>query len=135
MPALLADLVSFLPDGPVLFPEGMTSDQTDADRAAELIREAALNLTRDEVPHALAVEIEEFEQHRSHVRVIARLICETESQKRILVGKGGSMVKQIGINSRGHLEALLDRPVMLDLMVRVRPHWRRDSSELDRLGV
>ncbi len=63
------------------------------------------------------------------------MICETESQKRILVGKSGSMVKQIGVAARVHLEELVDRPVMLDLTVRVRPHWRRDSNELDRLGV
>ena len=135
VPALLDDLKSFLPDGPVLFPDGMTSDQTDADRAAEIIREAALNLTRDEVPHAIAVEINEFDRGRHSTRISARMICETESQKRILVGKSGSMVKQIGVAARVHLEELVDRPVMLDLTVRVRPHWRRDSNELDRLGV
>ncbi len=133
--ALLADLISLLPEGPVLFPVEMTSDQNDSDRAAEIVREAALRLTREEVPHAVAVEVLEFEQLRHHTRIVARLICETESQKRILVGKGGGMVKRIGTDARRHLEELTGGQVMLDLTVRVRPHWRRDSSELDRLGV
>ncbi len=133
--ALLVDLVSLLPEGPVLFPVEMTSDQNESDRAAEIVREAALRLTREEVPHAVAVEVLEFEQMRHHTRIVARLICETESQKRILVGKGGSMVKHIGTDARPRLEELTGGQVMLDLTVRVRPHWRRDSSQLDRLGV
>ena len=133
--ALLTDLISLLPEGPVLFPVEMTSDQNESDRAAEIVREAALRLTREEVPHAVAVEVLEFSQMRHHTRIEARLICETESQKRILVGKHGSMVKQIGTDARRHLEELTGGQVMLDLTVRVRPHWRRDSSELDRLGV
>lgn len=132
---LLTDLVSLLPEGPVLFPTEMTSDQNDNDRAAEIVREAALRQMREEVPHAIAVEVLEFERLRSHTRIVARLICETESQKRILVGKGGAMVKRIGTDSRRYLEELTGRRVMLDLTVRVRKHWRRDSSELDRLGV
>jgi GTP-binding protein Era len=132
---LLADLAGLLPTGPMLFPVEMTSDQSDSERAAEIIREAALAQMREEVPHAIAVEINEFDRLRSHTRIAARVICETESQKRILVGKGGTMVKRIGTDARGLLEEMTGRKVMLDLTVRVRPHWRRDSTELDRLGV
>ncbi len=133
--ALLADLVNLLPEGPDLFPREMLSDQSDTDRAAEIVREAALRLTRQELPHAIAVEIDGYDRARTHLRITARLICETEAQKRILVGKGGSMIKRIGSDARQVLEADAGQQVMLDLRVRVRPHWRRDIGELDRLGV
>jgi len=132
---LLDDLVGLLPAGPRFFPEGMTSDQTLEQRIAESIREAALAHTRDEVPHALAVTVEELSPTAAGTRVEARLLCETESQKAILIGRHGSMVKRIGTEARQALEQMTGGPVMLDLTVKVRPHWRRDSAELGKLGA
>jgi GTP-binding protein Era len=134
--ALLADIAELLPAGPVYFPDGVTTDQPVEDRIAELVREQALRLTRDEVPHAVAVEVGDIRARRGARTVVElRLICETESQKRILVGRGGAMVKAIGTAARPGVEAVLGTDVYLDLRVRVRPHWRRDSAALDRLGV
>jgi GTPase len=132
---LLADLVGLLPEGPAYFPAEARSDQTPEQRVAEAIREAALRHTREEVPHALAATVEEVDRSARVIRVEARLICETESQKGILIGRHGAMVKQIGSEARPVVEAILGGPVMLELTVRVRPHWRRDAAELDRLGV
>jgi GTPase len=133
---LLDDVVALLPAGPAYFPEGVTTDQPVEHRIAELVREQALRLTRDEVPHAVAVEVEEVRPRRRGPTVVeASLICETESQKRILVGKGGATVKAIGVAARPAVEAVIGSDVYLDIRVRVRPRWRRDSGELDRLGV
>jgi GTP-binding protein Era len=128
---LRADLVALLPEGPRYFGEGEETDLPLEARLAELIREQALALTREEVPHAIEVEVEEIEEGR----VSARLFVETESQKGILVGKGGGMVKEIGSRARPEIERLLGRKVFLELVVKVRPHWRRDESVLERLGI
>jgi GTPase len=128
---LRADLVALLPEGPRYFGEGEETDLPLESRIAELIREQALALTREEVPHALEVEVEEIEEGRVH----ARLFVETESQKGILVGRGGGMVKEIGSRARPEIERLLGRKVFLELVVKVRPHWRRDESVLERLGI
>ena len=133
--ALLADLLALLPEGPAWFPEGMTTDQPLEHRIAELVRERALELTRDEVPHAVAVLVESIEPRRDRTVVEAKLICETESQKAILIGRGGAMVKRIGSEARPAVEAAVGAPGFLELSVKVRPRWRRDSAELDRLGV
>jgi len=129
--ALLSDLVELLPEGPRYFSEGEETDLPLEARLAEVIREQALALTREEVPHAIAVEIDELED----ARVRANLFVETESQKGILVGKGGGMVKEIGSRARPELERLLGRKVFLELVVKVRPHWRRDESALERMGL
>jgi GTP-binding protein Era len=125
------DLVSILPEGPAYFPTGQTTDLTLEERVAEVIREKALHLTREEVPHALTVEVDELGERavRAHVYV------ETESQKGILVGKRGSMVREIGTRARPEVEALLGHPVFLELVVKVRPRWRRDPAMLERLGL
>jgi GTPase len=128
---LLEDLAGLLPEGPRYFGEGEQTDLPLESRVAELIREQALALTRDEVPHAIEVEVEEIEEGRVH----ARLFVETESQKGILVGKGGGMIKAIGSGARPEVERLLGRKVFLELVVKVRPHWRRDESVLQRLGI
>jgi GTP-binding protein Era len=134
--ALLADLAALLPSGPEYFPEGVTTDQSTEHRIAELVREQALRLTRDEVPHAVAVEVGDIRPRKNGPTVVeVSLICETESQKRILVGKGGSMVRAIGTAARPEVEAVLGSAAYLEIHVRARPHWRRDSGELDRLGV
>ena len=133
--AMLDDLVALLPEGRQYFPAEVTSDQSVEQRISEAVREAALAHTRQEVPHAVAVVVDEIEPGKRATRVRVRLICETESQKGILVGKGGAMIKRIGSDSRPLVEAIVGGPVMLDVVVRVRRHWRRDTAELDRLGV
>ncbi|HEY3069336.1 MAG TPA: GTPase Era [Gaiellaceae bacterium] len=129
--ALESDLVELLPEGPHYFGEGEQTDLPLEARLAELVREQALALTREEVPHAIGVEIDEVED--AHVR--ANLVVETESQKGILVGKGGSMIKEIGSRARPEIELLLGRKVFLELVVKVRPHWRRDENALERMGL
>jgi GTPase len=133
--AFLDDLFALLPEGPAWFPPGMTTDQRVDQRVAELVRERALALTHDEVPHAVAVLVNEITPRREHTIVEATLICETESQKAILIGRGGAMVKRIGTEARPAVEQVLGGPVYLALSVKVRPRWRRDTAELDRLGV
>jgi GTP-binding protein Era len=128
---LRADLVQLLPEGPAYFPTEQTTDLALEERIAEVIREKALHLTREEVPHAVTVEVEEVEERR--LRAI--VYCETESQKGILVGKKGAMVREIGTRARPEVEALLGRPVFLELQVKVRPRWRRDPRMLERLGL
>jgi GTP-binding protein Era len=129
--ALHDELVGLLPEGPMYFPQEQRTDLPVAVQVAELIREKALTLTRDEVPHAISVEIEEI----GDKVVRALVLVETESQKQIVVGRGGSVVKEIGTRARPEIEALLGRAVFLELVVKVRPRWRRDEATLDRLGV
>ncbi|MFZ0342863.1 MAG: GTPase Era [Gaiellaceae bacterium] len=131
IPALRDELVGLLPDGPLYFPPEQRSDLSLELQIAELVREKALWLTRDEVPHAISAEVEEIEE--KVVRAV--ILVETESQKQILVGKGGAMVKEIGTRARPEIEALLGHPVFLELKVKVRPRWRRDATTLERLGL
>jgi GTPase len=133
--ALRDDLPSILGPGPRYFPEGMATDQTDEELAAELIREAALLRLRQEVPHALAVDVEGIEPARRGVVVRAALLVETESQKGIVVGRGGGMVRDIGSAARSALGRLWGTEVHLDLTVRVRKRWRDDEAMLSRLGL
>ena len=128
---LRSDLVSLLPEGPALFPADRTTDLSLEERVAEVIREKALQLTREEVPHAVTVIVDEL----SETAVRAHLLVETESQKGILVGKRGAMVREIGTRARPEVEALAGRPLYLELVVKVRPRWRRDPRELERLGL
>jgi GTPase len=128
---LREELVGLLSEGPLYFPREQATDLSDTEQVAELIREKALWLTRDEVPHAISVEIDELGEKV----VRAFLLVETASQKQILVGKAGAMIKQIGTRARPEIEALLGHPVFLDLTVKVRPRWRRDESQLERLGL
>ena len=125
------ELVGLLPEGPLYYPPDQRTDLSDETQIAELVREKALRLTREEVPHAITVEVEELEEKV----VRAALYVETESQKQILVGKGGSMVRRIGTEARPEIEALLGRSIFLDLQVKVRPRWRRDEAMLERLGL
>jgi GTP-binding protein Era len=125
------ELVGLLPEGPLYFPREQSTDLSLELQLAELIREKALWLTRDEVPHAISVELEEIEDKV----VRASILVETESQKQIVVGKGGTLVREIGTRARPEIEALLDHPVFLELKVKVRPRWRRDAATLERLGL
>jgi len=128
---LRADLVYLLPDGPAYFEREQTTDLSLEERIAEVVREKALRLTREEVPHAIFVEVEEIGDRA--VRAI--LYVETESQKGILVGKRGAMVREIGTRARPEVEALVGHSVFLELVVKVRPKWRRDAKLLERLGL
>jgi GTPase len=127
---LRGDLVFLLPEGPAYFPADQSTDLALEERVAEVIREKALHLTREEVPHAVTVEVEEIEGGR----IRALIYVETESQKGILVGKKGSMVREIGTRARPEVEALVGHRVFLELQVKVRPKWRRDPRMLERLG-
>ena len=125
------ELVGLLPEGPAYYPAGQRSDVTPELHVAELIREKALHLTREEVPHAISVEVDELGEKV----VRATIFVETESQKQIVVGKGGSIVKKIGTRARPEIEQLLGHPVFLELNVKARPRWRRDEAMLERLGL
>jgi GTP-binding protein Era len=128
---LRADLISLLPDGPMLFPPDMTTDMSTDARIAELVREQALRVAREELPHAVTAEVVEIDDKHVHVR----LYTETESQKQILIGKGGQVVRDIGRGARPHIEALLGHPVYLQLQVKAAPKWRRNQTMLERLGL
>jgi len=128
---LKAELIGLLPEGPLYFPADQRTDLSLEAQVAELVREKALHLTREEVPHAVTVAVDELGEKA----VRATVYVETDSQKQILVGKGGQMVKQIGTLARPEIEQLLDRHVFLDLHVKVKPRWRRDEAMLERLGI
>jgi GTP-binding protein Era len=133
---VVEELVSLVPDGPFMYPPDERSDQSLELQLAELIREQVLLRTREELPHAVEVEIDEVEEREDGLVVVrARVWAETESQKGILVGAGGRMVRAVGTAARKEIERLLDRRVHLDLNVRVRKGWRRDEGLLDRLGI
>jgi GTPase len=133
---LIAHLATLLPDGPLLYPSEDRSDLPSEVHLAELIREQVLLRTRDEVPHAVEVIVSEVERRDDGlVEIIAQVWVETQSQKGILVGKGGRMVREVGTAARHELERDLGRRVFLDLRVRVREHWRRDDDLLDRIGI
>jgi len=128
---LRQELVDLLPEGPLYYPSDQRTDLSPEQQIAELIREKALQLTRDEVPHAISAEVDELDE-----KVIrATVFVETESQKQIVVGRGGSVVKQIGTRARPEIELLLGRPIYLELQVKTRPRWRRDAAMLERLGI
>ena len=129
--ALRDELVGLLPEGPAYFPADQRSDLSKEEEVGELIREKALALTREEVPHAISVEVEEIDEKV----VRANVYVETESQKQIVVGKGGSVVKEIGSRARPEIEHLLGHQVFLELQVKVQPRWRRDERLLERLGI
>jgi GTP-binding protein Era len=135
VPALLDHLAGLLPEGPFYFPADEHSDQSETVMLAELVREQVLSRTRQEVPHAVEVQIDEIEDRDGLVAVRALLWVETESQKGILIGAQGRMIKAIGTAARKELERELASHVHLDLSVRVRRSWRGDESLLDRLGI
>jgi len=133
---LVEHLVGLLPEGPFLFDEADASDQPEAVALAELIREQVLRRTFQEVPHAVEVVVEEIDDSREDlVRVRALAWVEAESQKGILIGAQGAMIKSIGTAARRELERHLGSRVHLDLSVRVRRRWRADDALLDRLGI
>jgi GTP-binding protein Era len=132
---LVEHLAGLLPEGPFYFPPDEFSDQAESVMLAELVREQVLNRTRQEVPHAVEVQVEEIEERDGLIAVRALLWVETESQKGILIGAQGRMIKAIGVAARRELERELASRVHLDLSVRVRRSWRGDDALLDRLGI
>jgi len=138
---LLADLlVSRLPEGPVLYPDGELTDEPEQILAAELIREATLEGVRDELPHSIAVTIEEMLPRTDRpadkplLDVYATIHVERDSQKAIILGKGGTRLRDVGITARKQIEALLGTPIYLDLRVTVAKDWQRDPKQLKKLG-
>jgi GTP-binding protein Era len=136
MAALVEHLAAQMPQGPFMFDQGASTDQPLEVLLAELVREAVIRRTFREVPHAVEVMIEEIERPREGLTRIRALIwVESASQKGILIGAGGRMIKAIGIAARRELERELECQVHLDLSVRVRRNWRADDGLLDRLGI
>jgi len=133
---LVAHLVALMPEGPFMFARGESSDQPRELLVAELIREAVIRRTFQELPHAVEVVVEELEYPRDGlVRVRALIWVESDSQKGIVIGAHGRMIKAIGTAARRECERALDAQVHLELSVRVRRDWRADESLLDRLGI
>lgn len=125
------ELVELLPDGPAYFPTDQRSDLPVEVQVAEIVREKALELTREEVPHAISVEVDELGE-----KVVRAIVyVETDSQKGIVVGKGGRMVREIGSRARPELELLLGRRIYLELQVKVKERWRSDERMLEQLGL
>ncbi len=136
MEELVAVLEAAMPEGPAYYPEGDVTDQPVEFRVAEVVREKALQATREEVPHSIAVQVEEMErdEERGLVRVDAVVLVERDSQKGIVIGKGGQMLKRIGTLAREEIQFLLGERVYLDLRVKVQREWQRDPAALARLG-
>ncbi|MGP9693130.1 GTPase Era [Brachybacterium sp. AOP25-B2-12] len=144
---LLTEVIAqHLPAGPSLYPEGMLTEETDEGRIAELIREAALEDVRDELPHSLAVVVEEIAETdpedafarpapgEGRLVVRASIFVERDSQKGIVIGRGGSRLKKVGSDARAEISRLLGRNVHLDLRVKIAKDWQRDPKQLGRLG-
>jgi GTP-binding protein Era len=132
---LIDVLIDNLPEGPALYDEDTVTDETERDICAEIVREKVLRLLRDEVPHGVAVSVESFrERDDGLIEIAADIICERDSHKGIIIGKGGSMLKRIGTESRKDIEALLDAHVNLKLFVKVRKDWRQNEGMLRSLG-
>ncbi len=132
--ALLDAIIARLPSGHALYPAEQVVDQTEQQLVAELVREKVLHFTRDEVPHSVAVEVEEWEQREKATYIRLSINVEKESQKGILIGAGGEMLKRIGTIARVDVEQMLGQPVFLDLWVKTRPNWRNDPAALGWLG-
>jgi GTP-binding protein Era len=128
-------VVELLPPGPRYFPEGTVTDYPESLILAEYVREKALNVLREEVPHAVAVEVEEVERKENVTVVYATIHVERATQRMIVLGKGGRTIKQIGIEARRDVERLLGTRIYLDLKVKVSPGWRSDRKFLERLGL
>lgn len=134
-PGLVAEITKHLPEGPAYFPDDMITDQPERVIAAEMIREKILLLTRDEIPHSIAVEVEEFkERDNDDVYIRATIFVERDSQKGIVIGAKGSLLKKIGQQARADIEGLLGCKVFLDLWVKVKADWRNKNKALKQFG-
>lgn len=134
-PNLVSEITKHLPEGPGYYDEDQITDQPERVIAAEMIREKVLRLTRDEIPHAIAVSVEEFkEREEGNVYIRATIFVERESQKGIIIGAKGSLLKKIGQQARKDIEGLLCCPVFLDLWVKVKQDWRNQDKALKQFG-
>jgi GTP-binding protein Era len=127
-------LIGYLPVGPLFYEKDVVSEQPLEDRICELIREAALELVNDELPHSLAVTLDEILYDSVKPTIHVSVWVERDSQKGIIIGKGGSMLKTIGQKARREIEALMEEPVHLAIQVRIAPNWQRNSKQLGKLG-
>ncbi len=130
---LVEMILEHLPDGPMLYPEDEVTDQPMRRLASELVREKALRLTREEVPHALAAIVDDWTDEPKVVRILVSLVVEKDGQKAILIGKRGEMLKRIGTEARAEIEAIVGKPVFLELFVKVRTEWRQNPRMLKEL--
>ncbi len=130
---LIESLITYLPEGPPLFPEDQSTDQPERFLAAEIVREKVLTHTREEVPHAVAVLLDSFEEGERLVRIRATIYVEREGQKGIVIGRGGEMLKKIGTGARKELETLLGTKIFLELFVKVERNWRQNSAIVRQL--
>jgi GTPase len=130
---LMDAVVKMLPEGPAYFPEDQITDQPARFMVAEIVREQVLLTTKEEVPHATTVVVEQFEEGVKLVRIAATIYCERDGQKAILLGKGGQMLKKIGTAARLNIERMLSSKVFLELFVKVQPGWRDSRAFIDEL--
>jgi len=128
-------LMAQLPEGPPLYPDDFLTDLPERFFVAEMVREQILRLTREEIPYTSGVVIDSFEETPEIVRIQCSVLIERDSQKGILIGKGGSMLKRIGTEARQEIEAFLGAKVFLGLFVKVREHWREDAAILEQMGL
>ena len=133
--ALLSEITSRLPEGPLYYPDGVVTDQPDTFLAAELLREKLLTVAREELPHSLAVTVEEVEERPDLLVLRAVVRVERDSQKGIVIGKGGAVIRDAGTAARLELEAILGIKVHLETHVKVDKDWQRRPDALDRLGL
>ena len=128
-------IVSLLPYGPKYYEEDYYTDQSESFMVAEIVREKALTLLRDEIPHGIGVDVERMKWKKSGmVSINASIICEKKSHKGIIIGKNGTMLKEIGSQARADIEELLGQKVYLELWVKIRDDWRNDNTIMKQLG-
>jgi GTP-binding protein Era len=132
---LRREVYKYLPDGPVYYPDEQPTDQPERFLAAEIIREKLIMATQQELPHATAVGIDRFEEGKGRIEIFASIFVERDSQKAIVIGHGGDLIKQVGTSARRDLERLLNSQVHLELHVKVRRKWRDDEQVLESLGI
>jgi GTP-binding protein Era len=131
---LLKEILNVLPEGPAYFPADEISDAQTRFFASELIREKIFELTSEEIPYHTTVVVREFQEKTTLVKIVADIVVHRESQKAILIGEKGAMIKRLGTEARQSIESFLQRKVFLELFVKVRPNWRENEVFLDEYG-
>lgn len=131
---LLKNIFKALPDGELLYPEDVVTEETMRDVTEEVIREKILLNTSDEIPHSVAVKVEKYQENDDIDRIYATIYCETKSQKGILIGKGGNLLKKIGTEARLELEKIVEKKVFLGLEVKIEKDWRKKQNALKSFG-
>ncbi len=134
MDTLIKNLFKHLPEGNLLYPEDVVTEETMRDVTEEIIREKILLNTSDEIPHSVAVKVENYFEQEDIDKIYATIFCEQKSQKGILIGKGGSLLKKIGTEARLELEKIVEKKVFLSLEVKVEKDWRKKQKSLDNFG-